>query len=70
MIIDTPLTSFARRGTLTFMKPNFEFGTVEGWFYAHGNVVVRRKIRGRNESVFCTLNAVHDFKEYKKGAGK
>ena len=66
MNIDPTLTSFAKRGTLTYIKPNYEFETVEGWFYLRGQTVVRRKIRGRNEYQFCNASLVHSFVPYVK----
>lgn len=60
------LTNFAQRGSLTYMTGNYEFKTVQGWFYLSGNTVVMRKIRGRNEYRFCSEELVHEFTPYDK----
>jgi hypothetical protein len=57
----TPLAYFEQRGTLTYMKPDYTFKTIEGWFYLNGNTVVMRKIRGRNYSQLCAENVVYQF---------
>jgi hypothetical protein len=58
------LTNHAQRGTLTYMKPDYSFRTIEGWFYLNGSTVVMRKIGGRNESALCEESTVHDFELY------
>jgi len=57
----TSLTYFEQRGTLTYMKPDYSFRTIEGWFFINGNTVAMRKIRGRNQFQLCSADAVHDF---------
>jgi hypothetical protein len=54
----------AQRGTLTYMKPDFSFRTVDGWFYLNGGTVIMRKIRGRNHFNLCAEAVVHDFIKY------
>lgn len=56
------LTHFEQRGTLTYMKHDYTFKTVEGWFYLNGSTVVMRKVRGRNRFQFCNEQDVFDFK--------
>jgi hypothetical protein len=63
-IITARTPTDAQRGTLTYMKPDFSFRTVEGWFYLNGGTVVMRKIRGRNHFNLCAESAVHDFIKY------
>lgn len=58
------LTHFAQRGTLTYMKPDYYFETIEGWFYLNGRTVVMRKIGGRNHFNLCDEAVVHDFELY------
>lgn len=56
------LTYFEQRGTLIYMKPDFSFKTIDGWFYLNGATVVMRKIRGRNRFQLCSETDVHNFK--------
>ena len=64
------LTHFEQRGTLTYMKPDFYFTTVEGWFYLNNGTVVMRKIRGRNHFNLCAESVVNDFQPYDAEAEK
>ena len=59
-----------QRGTITYMKPDYSFRTVDGWFSLEGLTVVIRKIGGRNRSAFCALETVHDFQPYDAEAEK
>lgn len=60
------LTHFEQRATLTYMKPDFSYKTVEGWFYLNGNTVVMRKLRGRNRFNFCNASDVLVFTLHQK----
>jgi hypothetical protein len=60
------ITNYSQRGTLTYMKPDYTYRTVDGWFYMNGNTVVMRKIRGRNHFALCSESVVYDFKPYQK----
>lgn len=51
----------AQRGTLTYMKPDHSYKTVEGWFYLNGGGVIMRKIGGRNHFNLCAAVDVYDF---------
>jgi len=67
----TSLTPYGeQRGTLTYMKPDYSFRTVDGWFYLNGGTVVMRKIRGRNHFNLCAESVVHDFQQYDAEAEK
>lgn len=55
------LTTFEQRGTLVYMKPDYTYKTVDGWFYLNGNTVVRRKAGGRNHSACCSAASVYEF---------
>ena len=67
----TSLTPYGeQRGTLTYMKPDYSFRTVDGWFYLNGGTVVMRKIRGRNHFNLCAESVVHDFQPYDAEAEK
>jgi hypothetical protein len=57
----TTLTQIAQRGTLTYMRPNYEFCTRDGWFYIENNYVVMRKIGGRNWVRYCSVDSVYEF---------
>ena len=57
----TTLTNHAQRGTLTYIKPDYTFKTVDGWFYLNGSTVIMRKVRGRNNFCFCEMQKVYDF---------
>lgn len=57
----TPLTTFAQRGTLTHMKPDYTYKIVTGWFYLQGHTVVMRKNKGRNEVAYCDIENVYEF---------
>lgn len=61
MNTSTQLFNHEQRGVLTYMKPDYTFRTVEGWFYLNGRTVVMRKIRGRNHFQLCDEQVVHDF---------
>jgi hypothetical protein len=64
------LTNDPQRGSLIYMVDAPTWEKVEGWFYLHGNTVVRRKIGGRNTYAFCEEAAVLDFYPYKKEAAQ
>jgi len=64
------LTYFEQRGTLTYMKHDYTFTTVEGWFYLNGHTVVMRKLRGRNHFQLCNEEVVYDFTPYDAEAEK
>ncbi len=64
------LTNFAQRGTLTYMKPDYSFRTIDGWFYLINGSVAMRKIGGRNHSMLCQESVVHDFTPYDAEAEK
>jgi len=66
MNTSTQLFNHEQRGVLTYMKPDYTFKTVEGWFYLNGRTVVMRKVRGRNRFMFCSEESVLDFKPYQK----
>lgn len=55
------ITHFEQRGTLTYMKPDFTFRTIDGWFYLNGSTVVMRKVRGRNHFNLCSEESVYQF---------
>lgn len=69
----TTLTQTPQRGTLTYMKPDYSFDTIEGWFHVEPHTitegefivqthtVIMRKIHGRNTFQFCSLGVVYDF---------
>jgi hypothetical protein len=60
------LNYIEQRGTITYMKPDYSFRTVEGWFALEGSTVVMRKVGGRNRSAFCAIDTVHDFVAHQK----
>jgi hypothetical protein len=55
-----------RRGYITYLNPNGDAVEVEGWFMltTDGRGVVRRKVGGRNRSLFCSLASVIAFDLY------
>lgn len=67
MTTTTTLTTFEQRATLTYMKLDYTYKTIEGWFYLNGDTVVMRKIGGRNRFNFCNTNQVLDFQLHEGG---
>jgi hypothetical protein len=62
MTTTTALTNAQQRGTLCYMKSDYTYKTVEGWFFINDNyTVVMRKIGGRNRFSVCTTYQVLDF---------
>jgi hypothetical protein len=62
MTTTTALTNAQQRGTLCYMKSDYTYKTVEGWFFINDNyTVVMRKIGGRNRFSICTTYQVYDF---------
>ena len=61
-----------RRGYLTYTNPYGEMVTESGWFMISidGRSVVRRKVGGRNRSVYCSLASVIAFDLYDAEAEK
>jgi len=59
--MNTTLTHYQQRGTLTYTRPDFTHTTVEGWFYLNRDTVIMRKIGGRNQYQLCGIDTVHDF---------
>ena len=58
----TGLTNAEQRGTLCYMKSDYTYKTVEGWFFINDNyTVVMRKIGGRNRFSLCTTHQVYYF---------
>jgi hypothetical protein len=55
-----------RRGYITYSNPNGDAVEVEGWFMltVDGRGVVRRKVGGRNRSLFCSFESVIAFDLY------
>jgi len=62
----TALTYFEQRGTLTYMKYNYTYVTLDGWFYLDHGTVIMRKIGGRNSFRRCEEVQVYDFKLHEK----
>jgi hypothetical protein len=62
----TNLDLVERRGYITYLDPNGFQVEVEGWFMitVDGRGVVRRKVGGRNRSLFCSLASVVSFDLY------
>jgi hypothetical protein len=60
----TTLTTWGQRGTLTYIKADYTYRTIEGWFHLNGNTVVRRVVGGRNFCNLCETNQVFSFIPY------
>jgi hypothetical protein len=60
------LTYYWQRGSLTYMKSDYTYRTVEGWFYVDKNTVIARKKGGRNIFSLCSFDVVFDFKLHEK----
>ena len=60
------LTACEQRGKLTFIKGDYTYQTVQGWFYRNGDTVIMRKIGGRNRYAFKSLTQILDFELYKE----
>ena len=58
----TGITNFEQRGTLTYIKSDYTYKSVQGWFFTNDNkTVVMRKIGGRNRFSVCTTDQVYIF---------
>jgi hypothetical protein len=64
--MNTPITTTAQRGTLTYIKGDYTYKTIEGWFHHHGTTIVMRKIGGRNQFNFITTSQVLDFQPHQR----
>jgi hypothetical protein len=61
-----------RRGYISYINPSGEMVTDAGWFMLSldGRSVVRRKVGGRNRSVYCSLASVIAFDLYEEVASE
>jgi len=61
--IPATLTDFEQRGWITYLNPNGRLVTAEGWYMltVNGHGVVRRKVGGRNRSLYCSVDSMLSF---------
>ena len=70
--MNTYISKNIQRGTLTYIKGDYTYKVIEGWFYRQGITINMRKIGGRNWYQFITAGQVIDFEPHqpKKEASK
>lgn len=56
---------YEQKGTLIYIKPDFTYATVRGWFYTYNGYVVMRKLRGRNCFRLCSEESIYQFTQDK-----